>query len=250
MRIEPITRFLFVLVFLFPGYQPLLTLGKEKSQNPEKSKRVHIEHQIKDIEGWKVHVDDSLLTGEYAELGKVAMRVLANKLYRITLVMEEEKLKHLREVPIFLDHKHELRSMQFHPSSGWLRDHGYDTAMTKAVHIPRASGLINQEKTQTQQWVILHELSHAYHNRVLGFDDKSIRAAYFRAKASKIYEKVLHIRGHKTKHYALTNEKEFFAEMSESFFGTNDFYPFVRGELKEADPETYRLLEKIWGKRR
>jgi len=28
----------------------------------------------------------------------------------------------------------------------------------------------------------------------------------------------------------------------------NDFYPFVRAELKEYDPQTYALMEKIWGK--
>jgi hypothetical protein len=39
---------------------------------------------------------------------------------------------------------------------------------------------------------------------------------------------------------------EFFAEMTESFFGTNDFYPFVRGELKKELPELDALLEEIW----
>ena len=31
------------------------------------------------------------------------------------------------------------------------------------------------------------------------------------------------------RHYALTNHKEFFAEMSEAYFGMNDFFPFNRG---------------------
>ena len=38
------------------------------------------------------------------------------------------------------------------------------------------------------------------------------------------------------------------AEMTESYLGVNDFYPFVRGELKEHDPETFALMAKIWGK--
>jgi len=29
---------------------------------------------------------------------------------------------------------------------------------------------------------------------------------------------------------------EFFAEMTEAYFGSNDFYPFVIGELKQAKP--------------
>jgi hypothetical protein len=36
--------------------------------------------------------------------------------------------------------------------------------------------------------------------------------------------------------------------MTEAFLGVNDFYPFVRGELKEAEPGIYDLLAEIWGK--
>ncbi len=39
---------------------------------------------------------------------------------------------------------------------------------------------------------------------------------------------------------------EHFAEASEAFFGTNDFYPFVRAELRRHDPGMYALLEKLW----
>jgi hypothetical protein len=45
----------------------------------------------------------------------------------------------------------------------------------------------------------------------------------------------------------LTNEKEFFAEMTEAYFGHNDFFPFNRAELKQEEPELYELLTKIWG---
>ena len=42
------------------------------------------------------------------------------------------------------------------------------------------------------------------------------------------YEEVLHITGKPRKHYALTNQMEYFAETTEAHFGTNDFHPFVR----------------------
>ena len=51
-----------------------------------------------------------------------------------------------------------------------------------------------------------------------------------------------------TKHYALTDQKEFFAEMSESFFGMNDFFPFNRAELKQEEPALFELLCEIWGR--
>lgn len=49
------------------------------------------------------------------------------------------------------------------------------------------------------------------------------------------------------KHYALNNSQEYFAETSEAYFGTNDFFPFVRAELKEHDPRGFGLMEKVWG---
>ncbi len=48
-------------------------------------------------------------------------------------------------------------------------------------------------------------------------------------------------------HYGLTDQMEFFAEMTECYFGANDFYPFVAGELKQAEPEIFSLLADIWG---
>jgi hypothetical protein len=35
--------------------------------------------------------------------------------------------------------------------------------------------------------------------------------------------------------------------MCETYFGTNDFYPFVAGELKRDEPGIYDLLKEIWG---
>ena len=94
--------------------------------------------------------------------------------------------------------------------------------------------------------MVLHELAHAYHDQILGFDDEEVIAAYKNAEDKGLYERVLLYSGGKTKHYARTNHKEFFAEMTESFFGVNDFYPFVRGELKKSQPKIHALLEEIW----
>jgi hypothetical protein len=49
-----------------------------------------------------------------------------------------------------------------------------------------------------------------------------------------------------TQHYALTNQKEFFAEMTEAYFGVNDFYPFNRAELKQAEPALFEQMGRWW----
>ena len=68
------------------------------------------------------------------------------------------------------------------------------------------------------------------------------------AKGKKSYERVLAHTGRQVRHYALTNEMEYFAEGTEAFLYRNDFYPFVRAEMKESDPGLHDLLEEIWGR--
>jgi len=98
-----------------------------------------------------------------------------------------------------------------------------------------------------QPLAVLHEMSHAYHDQALGFDNKEIEGAYEKFKASGKYEKVLRSNGRTERHYALTNPMEWFAEMTESYFGANDFFPFNQGELQQQEPEIFKLMQKIWG---
>jgi hypothetical protein len=207
-----------------------------------------ISYQAQDVEGWKVHVDKQLLEGPQSDLGKRALRVLAFKLYEIKQLVARDRLEKLQRVPIFLDFSHpKLKAMQYHPSVGWLKANGHDPALAKAVHVPQASDLVSRLPINQQPMVILHELAHAYHDQVLGFEEKRIQEAWARFKEGGKYEEVQHISGKPRRHYALTNPQEFFAEMTEAYFGTNDFYPFVRSELRKELPDVYQLLEEIWG---
>jgi dipeptidyl-peptidase-4 len=98
-----------------------------------------------------------------------------------------------------------------------------------------------------QPFMVLHELAHAYHDRFLGFGHDKIRAAFDQAVKDGKYESVLFWDGRKVKHYALSDHKEYFAEGTEAYFGTNDFFPFVRAELKSHDPGLFEVLESVWG---
>jgi dipeptidyl-peptidase-4 len=97
----------------------------------------------------------------------------------------------------------------------------------------------------------LHELAHAFHDRVLGFENDPIEAAYQKAKAAGLYDRVQRQDSEGRKRldraYAMTNAKEYFAECSEAFFTRNDFFPFTKDELQKHDPEMFELLSKLWG---
>jgi hypothetical protein len=232
----------------FAFFAALILSGASVWSQPKDAPPIPKAHTERNVEGWTVHIDNRLLDGDDHKLGEHALRLLANRLYDIKHVVPAEKVKLLQKVPIWLDKSHgKLRPAQYHPSKGWLKSNGFSEELARCVHIPVAADFSSVNHQRVQPWSVLHELAHAYHDQVLGFDHEEIRAAFVRFKESKKYESVLHINGNKTKHYALTNEKEFFAEMTESFFGQNDFYPFNRAELKRDEPELYDLLAKLWG---
>jgi hypothetical protein len=204
-------------------------------------------HTTRKIEGWTVRVDDRLLEPANAEAARKALRFLENRLYEITVVVPADKVKKLKTVTIQLDLTHgKLVPMQYHPSKGWLKANGYSTDLEKCVHLPRAADVATKRNINEQPWCILHELAHAYHDQVLGFDHVRIREAYENYKKSGHGDKTLLYNGKRVRHYALTNEKEFFAEMTEAYFGVNDFFPFTRAELRESEPAIYELMRDIW----
>jgi hypothetical protein len=204
-------------------------------------------HTVRQIEGWTVLVDDRLLEPPDETRGARALKMLEAKLTDIASVVKPQPLAKLRAVTIVIDLSHgKLRTMQYHPSAGWLRENGYATNLAKCVHIPRAADLPTPRNINEQPWVVLHELAHAYHDQVLGFDEPQILRAFENFKQSGHGDAALLYDGKRVRHYGLTNQKEFFAEMTEAYFGLNDFFPFNRAELMTTEPEIYELLVSIW----
>ena len=205
-------------------------------------------HTTRNIEGWTVRVDDRLLHGDGTAMGERAIKLLTARLVAITIVVPEKALAKLRAINIELDLDYgDLRIMQYHPDAGWLKAHGYSETLAKCVHIPGAEEFLSPFENHRMPWVVLHELAHGYHDQVLGFDEPRIHAAWEKFRDSGKYKSVLTSPGSMREHYGLTNQKEFFAEMTESYFGSNDFYPFVTGELKQAEPDIFALMAEIWG---
>lgn len=199
------------------------------------------------LEGWTLRVDDRLLQGPDAEAGTKALRFLEAKLAEIKVVVPEDQVKQLQSVVIVLDKTcGKLGSMQYHPSAGWLKANGYPESLARCVHLPRVAEVVTKRNIREQPWVILHELAHAYHDQFLGFDDPRVKQCFEAYKKAGRGEKALLHNGQRVKHYGLTNEKEFFAEMTEAYFGSNDFFPFNRAELQESEPEIYELMVRIW----
>jgi hypothetical protein len=202
-------------------------------------------YTVRHIERWDVLINQRLLDQANRDLGERVLRRLDDHLYRITCVVPDSALANLRRIAIWVELAEPHHPcMCYHESAGWLREHGMNPQKAGGVELANARNFLSW--TITQPWMVLHELAHGYHHQVLGTDHAGIRACYQHAVESKAYDLVAHYDGKKVRAYALTNEKEYFAECTEAYFGTNDFYPFVRAELKEHDPGMCEMLEKVW----
>ena len=222
-----------------------------KRQSPGKGKAPHSPasaYKDDTILGWKLLVHEDLIADK--ELHKQVMDEIHHQLYLIAETLPEDKVKLLKEVPVWVELNNPYsNAAQYHPSKKWLSANGYLPEKAKCVEISNARRFI-QRWSHHKANVMLHEFAHAYHDLHLSFGRKDIVESFKKAEASKSYDKVQHIGGSKHRAYAMTDHKEYFAELTESFFGCNDYYPFVRPQLKEHDPEAYAIVKEVWGVKR
>jgi hypothetical protein len=196
------------------------------------------------VRGWKVLVGNDLLANDRATAER-CRELLDNKLYEISRIVPGNALEKIRGVRIWLEHDDPLfDGGVYHPSREWLVANGMNPDKAKAVEFGRAENFLGWSLDQPM--LVLHELSHAYHDQVLGYDNPDVSAAYERAKTSGTYDAVLYRNGDRKKAYAMNDDHEYFAELSEAYFGMNDFFPFVRAEVQQHDPQMFELLEKVW----
>lgn len=203
-------------------------------------------YELRTIAGWPVRVHLGFLNGQ-PELAASTLALLEDQLEAIVRVAPPSAVDRLRKVVIWVEHQEPHHPcMCYHPDAGWLREHGMNPEKARSVEIANARNFLDW--CRDQPWMVLHELAHAYHHQFLdgGYENAEVRAAFEAATAAGTYRQVLHINGREEKHYALSNPMEYFAEASEAYFGTNDFYPFVRAELRRHDRAGFDLLHSLW----
>lgn len=196
------------------------------------------------LHGWRVLVSKQLLEQD----GALALQVLNLLDTQLNVIQSKVPLKAvqaLQAVPIWLELQTPgLRGAQYHWSADWLSNNGYDPRKARAVEIASARDYL--EWSQIQPSIILHEMAHAYHDRVLGKDHPELLAAFNSAVNRGLYESVASAQGAVGRAYALNNYLEFFAEQTEAYFVRNDFFPFTREELRQYDPVGFAMIESVW----
>jgi hypothetical protein len=202
-------------------------------------------YKKREIQGFTVLVNPEV--EKHPEEAKAAFADLETQLKKVCAVVPEKPLAAIKKVKFWVEWKAKKNgAAEFHVSKGWLKDNGYNPDKAGGVEINNLANFVKWSRT-TQPWMVLHELAHAYHHLTLGHDYAPLQAAYKQAMERKLYESVEFVTGGKRKAYATTNAAEYFAELSESYFGKNDFAPFTREELARFDPVGYEMMKKAWG---
>lgn len=199
------------------------------------------------VSGWTLRISPKVDAAAWRR----ALPLLQAQLDEIVRVVPARAVAELRKVPLWIqpEYPNVPPRAEYHPGAGWLRDNGRDPAMAKGIEFTNLR--IFEAETRRMPNFALHELAHAYHDRVLGFANAEIEAAYQHAQAAGLYNRVQRQdsegRRRLERAYALTNAKEYFAECTEAFFAKNDFFPFTRDELQKHDPGMFNLLRRLWG---
>jgi hypothetical protein len=225
---------------------------KELAQTRNAKAHDNDKYEARMMEGWPVLVSRKLLANE-AEATEKALKLLQQQLAEIHRVVPKDSVTKLQQVRLYFmpEYQNIQPSAEYHPGADWLSANKRDPDMAKNVEFTNVR--VFQEDIQRMPLLALHELSHAYHDRFLpqGHNNPDIKAAFEKAKASGLYDRVERrdSQGNTRmdKAYAMTNAAEYFAETTEAYFGTNDFFPYTNADLKKHDPFMHELLGKIWG---
>ncbi|MCK1715249.1 MULTISPECIES: hypothetical protein [unclassified Bradyrhizobium] len=126
-----------------------------------------------------------------------------------------------------------------HDKQQWTNPNAVDLAVDSGLGvIMLRPDMMRYEK----EAVLLHELLHAYHARLLpdGYDNKGVQAYYAYAKSKDVLPKEA---------YALKNHMEFFAVTASIFLaGKSEFHdPKSRETLREKMPDYYKYLVGVFG---
>ena len=197
------------------------------------------------VQGFTVMVHPDV--AKHPAEAKAAFAELDAQLKKVRATVPAKPLAALKTVKFWVEWDAKTKgAAEFHVSKGWLKDNGYNPEKVGGVEINNLKNFVDWSR-RGQPWMVLHELAHAYHFGTLGDTYAPLQAAYKQAMERKLYDNVGYVFGGKQKAYAATNAGEYFAELSEAYFGKNDFAPYTRAELKTHDPVGYALMQKAWG---
>lgn len=205
-----------------------------------------------DHEGFVIQVESNALAN-HPELTNRALDKVRTDLSAIVNDYElaGDVLEDLRQVPFFIDWSKTFGgAVEHHISLNWLINNGYIEEKLNSVAISNVNNFLHFTELN-QPNMLLHELAHLYHQTKLTVNYEPIFTAFVNGRDSQIYDFVAYHTGNGNiiegvASPAKGDQLNYFAELTEAYFGENDYFPFDRDDLAEHDPTGFQLLESIW----
>jgi hypothetical protein len=251
---------LFMLALLLVGAAGLgSAAGQDKSAKAAGGKTA-AKVKAEQVPGYKIHVIEgfTVLLGEEtvkhlddAAYKRKPLEVIELELKTLVSLFPARAINVLRNALIFVEWDEKQTTANGRPGRAvavyygghqlQMLAQGKTPLKAKNVTILSMKALTEEHQPERDQGrcVLLHEIAHAVHDQLIGFQSPAIKSAYKQAMERKLYD---------PKMYASTNEAEFFAELTCSYFDQLAYYPKKRDDLKKHDPATYKLMESVWGK--
>jgi hypothetical protein len=246
MRLHPVWGL--ILFFLAALATTSLASGAELPGGTPKG------YQRQEIEGFTTFVNDKVLQQPRDAWGRQPIRVLEMELSDLRRILVPRIVSVLQEVPVWVEWDESdklspgaIARYYGGPAEGLLKLGG-DPRKANCVEVLtlRRLGESRHPGTALQQVILLHEMAHAVHHRLLGWDNPELDATFKQAVERKLYDEVNDRFGRRGKAYARTNAAEYFAEISCAFLDSCNYYPFNYGQLQAHDPAGFAFVERVW----
>jgi hypothetical protein len=195
-----------------------------------------------DVEGFRVWVSPQAASRDETSQ---ALSLLGTKLVEFRSRVSSTVYESLRVVPIWIEYDERDRAMAGYHGTKWVSEHRLNPDKARCIEIADLHAFV-AALTGDKPMALVHELAHAYLDRVLGNRDAAERA-YAEAVRSGKYEHVRTRRGTIERAYALASVDEYFAELTEAYLGENDYEPFDHDGLARFDPRGFALMQSSWG---
>lgn len=216
-------------------------------------------YERRNVDGFMVLINKKIMEESFEGFEKKPFDVFEEEIKGVERVIKSDMLKELKRVPIWLEWDQGRPAPDggqavavYHAGAfqAYTRLGRMDQLKANNVEVLTLKLLtqLKQPKKGLDKIVLLHELIHAVHDKVLSVDNPEIKNAFEQARRRDLYVSVEHRQGPKREAYANTNHVEYFAEISCAYLDRIEYFPYDREGLKRHDPVGYAVAEKVWGK--
>lgn len=136
-------------------------------------------------------------------------------------------------------------TIRYHASRNWLLINSYPIEKLNSVEISDVQAFLFLTWLNSPN-LMLHEIAHLYHVTSLTVHYEPIYQAFLDASNTGVYNQGNDNVIEDVPAHVISDQLNYFSELTEAYFGTNDYFPFNREQLRAHDPQGFAVIEQVW----